>query len=159
MAQVHQSQVVEGADNSCQNTDAVGDKTEESSEANLKDAAHNSILTEQDQSNKDTFQVPHMNREQDTECHHSNDIPHEVNGENDTTSNNISCHSEETEPKIVDYSETGNIDVMADMNIRDLSNDFGNTFMLDEEIELEQKMLKKTELSSTGRYFIVLGSD
>jgi hypothetical protein len=39
----------------------------------------------------------------------------------------------------------------------DSADDFG-TFLLDEEIELEQKMPKKTELSSTRRYFIVLTS-
>ncbi|XP_061352302.1 la-related protein 1A isoform X2 [Gastrolobium bilobum] len=154
MDQVQQSQLVEDAADSLENMDAVGDKTKETSETNLEDAAHNSILAEDDQSKKDTLQVFHMNREQDTESHHSNDKLDAVTGESvkfsdfDTTNSNLCCHSQETDPKTFDYNETGNMDVLADVDIRDLSNDFGNTFMLDEEIELEQKMLKKTELSS-----------
>ncbi|TKY57085.1 La-related protein 1A [Spatholobus suberectus] len=156
-AQIQQSQLVDGAVNSLENSDAVGDKTKETSEANLKDAVHNSILAEHNEPNKDTLQVSHMNQEKNTESHHSNDKSRAVTGESvkfcdfDTTNNNLCSHSQETEPKISENIEAGNMDVLADMDVRDLSNDFGNTFMLDEEIELEQKMLRKTELSSSGR--------
>lgn len=162
MAQIQQSQLVEDATSSLENGDIVGDKTQEAFETNLKDAAQNAILAEHIQSNKDTLQVSHMKQEQDTEVHRSSDKSHAINGESvkfsdfDTTNNSLCCHSQETEPKTCDDNETGNMDVLAGMDIRDLSNDFSNTFMLDEEIELEHNMLKKTELSSTKRCFIVL---
>ncbi|XP_057441492.1 la-related protein 1A isoform X1 [Lotus japonicus] len=153
-AQIQQSRLVKGADNS-QNIDALGDKTMESSNEDHRDAAHNSVSMEHNQSNKDASQISHLKREQDTESHHSNDVSHAVTGESVTFSSfdrtNNSCHSQETEPKIFDYDETENMDVLADMEIGDHSNDFGNTFMLDEEIELEQKMLKKSEVSSPTR--------
>ncbi|XP_059429455.1 la-related protein 1A [Corylus avellana] len=40
---------------------------------------------------------------------------------------------------------------MAEQNLDDLSNDFANTFMLDEEIELEKKTIKKDDLFSPRR--------
>ncbi|RDX84741.1 La-related protein 1A, partial [Mucuna pruriens] len=156
-AQTQQSQLIDGAVNSVENSDAVEDKTRGTSEGNLKVAVHNSILSEHNQPNKDTVQVSHMDQEQNTESHHSNDKSHAVTGESvkfrdfGTTNNNLCCHSQETEPKIFNNNEVGNMDVLTNMDVRDLSNDFGNTFMLDEEIELEQKMLKKNELSSSGR--------
>jgi la-related protein 1 len=104
-------------------------------------------LTEQIQSNKDTFQVSDMNQKQDTDSHQSKDISHVVTSKVDTARINFFCRPQETERKVVDFNETRNMDDSAD--------DFG-TFLLDEEIELEQKMPKKTELSSTRRYFVVL---
>lgn len=151
MAQVQQDQHVESTANSCQNSDTVVDKTKESSEATLNDSAHDSTSTGQNQSNKDTFEVSDVNQKQDTNSHPSKNISHAVMNKNATTRINFYCRPQETKTKIVDYNETGNMDVSAD--------DFGNTFLLDEEIELEQKMPKKTELSSTGRYLIVLSSD
>jgi hypothetical protein len=41
-------------------------------------------------------------------------------------------------------------------NLADLSSDFANTFMLDEELELEQKTLKNDECSPVRRYCMVL---
>jgi la-related protein 1 len=141
-AQVQQDQLIEATDNSCHNSDAVGDNTKESSEATFTDAARSSTLTEQIQSNKDTFQVSDMNQKQDTDNHQSNDISHAVTSKVDTARINFFCRPQETERKVVDFNETRNMDDSAD--------DFG-TFLLDEEIELEQKMPKKTELSSTRR--------
>jgi len=118
-------------------------------------------LAERNQLNEDKLQVSHANQGINTESHYSNGKPLVVTCESvklcdfDTTSDNL-CDLQETEPKIFDNNETGNMDVLNDMDVQDLSNDFGNTFMLDEEIELEQKMLKKSELSSSGRYFMVL---
>lgn len=40
----------------------------------------------------------------------------------------------------------------ASKDINDLSNDFSNTFMLDEELEVERKAMKKDDLSSFRRY-------
>lgn len=155
-AQIQQSQLVDGTVNSLENTDAVGDKSKETSEANLKDSVHSSNLAEHNQPNKDTSQVSPMNQDQNTENHHSDDISHAVTGESikfcdfDSANNDLCCR-QETEPKEFDNNEAGNMVVLTDMEGRDLSNDFGNTFMLDEEIELEQKMLRKAELSSSGR--------
>ncbi|CAJ2653844.1 unnamed protein product [Trifolium pratense] len=143
-AQVQQDQLVEATDNSCQNSDAVGDNIKESSEATLTtDAAHSSTLTEQIQSNKDTFQVSDLNQKQDTDIHQSDDISHAVTSKNINTARiNFFCRPQEPERKVADFNETGNMDDSAD--------DFG-TFLLDEEIELGQKMPKKIELSSTRR--------
>jgi la-related protein 1 len=41
-------------------------------------------------------------------------------------------------------------------NLADFSNDFANTFMLDEELELEQKSLKNDGCSPVRRYCMVL---
>ncbi|KAL2326424.1 hypothetical protein Fmac_025482 [Flemingia macrophylla] len=44
-------------------------------------------------------------------------------------------------------SPAGNMDVLTGMDIQDLSNDFDNTCILDEDLELKQKMLRKTTFS------------
>ncbi|XP_015973451.1 la-related protein 1A isoform X3 [Arachis duranensis] len=150
--QIQPRQVVEDALKSSENTEVDGDKTKDISEANFKDAAQNHI-----QSNTDTSQSSHMNNEQDSEIHHSKNNSHAATGQrvkysnHNTTNSNLSFYYKETDAKIFDDTETGNADVSADTDIRDLSNDFGHTFMLDEEIELEQKMQKKTEVSSPRR--------
>lgn len=41
-------------------------------------------------------------------------------------------------------------------NVGDLSNDFANTFMLDEELELEQKIIKKDDLSPVRRRYSMI---
>ncbi|KAG4382241.1 hypothetical protein JHK82_038760 [Glycine max] len=151
-AQVQQGQLVDGAFNSLENSDAVGDKMKEISEENPKDAVHDSIFEEHNQPNRDMLQVSLMNQEKNNEGHRSNDKSHEgVKFCDFETTNNNLCSQQEVEPKVFDNNEAGNMDVLTEMDVRDLSNDFGNTFMLDEEIELEQKMLRKTELSSSGR--------
>ncbi|KAL2316929.1 hypothetical protein Fmac_030805 [Flemingia macrophylla] len=147
-AQIQQSQL--------ENGDAVGDTKKETFENNIKDDVNNSILAEHNQPKKDTSQVSHMNQGENTESHYSNDKSHAITGESvklcdsDTTNSKL-CSHQESEPKIYYNNEAGNMDLLTDMDVRDLSNDFGNTFMLDEEIELEQKMLRKTELSSSAR--------
>ncbi|CAL0307496.1 unnamed protein product [Lupinus luteus] len=152
VAQIQQSQLVEDATNSFENADADGDKTKEASEANPKDVAQNASLVDHVQSNTDTLQATQTNEEQDTESHHSIDKPLAKSGEDvkfsdfSTTNNSLSCLSQETETKTFEENETG--DVLPDMAISDLSNDFSDTFMFDEEIELEQK-LKTTGISST----------
>ncbi|KAE9596276.1 putative winged helix-turn-helix DNA-binding domain-containing protein [Lupinus albus] len=159
LAEIQQRQLVEDATNSFENAGAVGDKTEEASEANPKDAVENASLVEHIRSNTDTLQASRVNKEQDTESRHSIDKSLATSCENVelsdfcTNSNRLCYLSQETETKTFEDNEGG--DVLHDMDIKDLSDDFSNTFMLDEEIDLEQKMLKKTELSSTKRYCIV----
>ncbi|XP_058743130.1 la-related protein 1A [Vicia villosa] len=142
VTEVQLDQLIEATENSCQNSDAVADNTKESSEATLKDAAHDSTFTEQNLLNKDTFQVPDTSQKHDSDSYQFNDKSHAVTSKTDTARINFFCRPQETESKskVVDYNKTRNIDVSAD--------DFGNTFLLDEEIELEQK---KTDLSSAGR--------
>ncbi|QCE01528.1 la-related protein 1A [Vigna unguiculata] len=155
-AQIQQNRDLDCTVNSLENSDAAGDNTRGTSEEKPKDAVHNSTLAECNQLNEDKLQVSHANQENNTESHYSNGKPIVATGESvklcdfDTTSNNL--HDvQETETKIFDSNETRNMDVLNDMDVQDLTNDFGNTFMLDEEIELEQKMLKKSDLSSSGR--------
>lgn len=55
------------------------------------------------------------------------------------------AHSDGNEPAVSKYHATDGMEISSDMtshNLGDLSNDFANTFMLDEELELEQKTLK-----------------
>ncbi|CAL0317559.1 unnamed protein product [Lupinus luteus] len=154
-AQIQQSQLVEDTTNSFENADAVGDKTKEAAETNPEDAAQNASLVEHIQSNSDTPQASHKNKEQDTESHHSIDKSLTMINDNikfsgfSTTNNRVCCPSQETETKTFEGKETG--DVLADRDIRDHSNDFSSTFMFDEDIELEEKLLKKTERSSSKR--------
>ncbi|CAL0318443.1 unnamed protein product [Lupinus luteus] len=155
VAQIQQSQFVDNTTNSFENADAIGDKTKEASEANPENAAQNASLVEHIQSNSDILQASHKNKEQDTESLHSIDKSLAMTGENvkfpgfSTTNNSVYCLSQETKTKTFEDNETG--DVLADTDIRDISNDFSSTFMLDEDIELEEKMQKKTERSSTKR--------
>ncbi|XP_019461891.1 PREDICTED: la-related protein 1A-like isoform X2 [Lupinus angustifolius] len=156
VAQIQQSQLVEDTTNSFENANAIGDKTKEASETNPEDAAQNASLVEHILSNSDILQASHKNKEQDTESLHSIDKSLAMTGKNvkssgfSTTNNSVCCLSQETETKTFEDNETG--DALADMDIRDISNDFSSTFMLDEDIELEEKMQKKkTERSSTKR--------
>lgn len=64
-------------------------------------------------------------------------------------------HSEGAECTKFDDHGTESRGLLSDMtvkNVGDLSNDFANTFMLDEEIELEQKTIKKDDSFSSRRY-------
>ncbi|KAI4305851.1 hypothetical protein L6164_029188 [Bauhinia variegata] len=156
-AQIQQSQLVEEATDSVENSDEIGDKIKNIPEANLQNPAQNAILVEHTQPHKDTSEVSYMNTEHDNKSHFSNHKSQGITGDTAeffdlcTKNNNLCCHSQETEPKKFYDNEPGNKEVSADMDVSDLTNDFSNAFMLDEEIELEQKMLKKTDLSSTVR--------
>ena len=70
----------------------------------------------------------------------------------DTSNDNLHCHSQETELKSYDDDENGNAKVSDDIDGRDLSNDFANNFIIDKEIELEQKEIKNTDFSPAKRY-------
>ncbi|TYJ98320.1 la-related protein 1A isoform X2 [Cucumis melo var. makuwa] len=41
-------------------------------------------------------------------------------------------------------------------DVDDLSSQFSSTFMLDEELEIKQKSIKKDDLTSNGRYIVIL---
>ncbi|KAI4308279.1 hypothetical protein L6164_031369 [Bauhinia variegata] len=153
--QVQQNQLVQNATNSIENIDEIGDETK-ISEVNPKDSAQDATLVEHKQSHKDTSEVSCINAEHDNENHFSNHKSQGITGDTAKffdrgTKNNLSCHSQETEPKNFYDNELRNMEVSADMDVNYLSNDFSNAFMLDEEIELEQKMVKKSDLSSTRR--------
>ncbi|KAF7815523.1 la-related protein 1A [Senna tora] len=155
VAQSQQSYVVGDVTNSLENCDANEDKTK-ISEENLKDSGQNAIMVEKMQSYRETSEGSHMSSEHDTESHYSDDKSGAIGDsisffDHGRSCSNLCCFSQETEHKKLKDNETENMQVSADMDIRDLSNDFANTFMLDEEIELEQKILKETELSSSRR--------
>lgn len=112
------------------------------------------------QPNKNGSKVSQINTEHDAECHLSDNKSEAITDESvkftdhDMSSNKLCFYSQDTELKKVDDNETGNMEALTDMDVKDLSNDFATTFMLDEEIELENKMPKKANLSSTRRYGI-----
>ncbi|KAJ0083480.1 hypothetical protein Patl1_30200 [Pistacia atlantica] len=71
-------------------------------------------------------------------------------------SDNSSCQNElqRDEPARFDDHKTESMESTSNMavqHLNDLSNDFANTFMLDEELEIEQKTTKKDELNRGRR--------
>lgn len=68
-------------------------------------------------------------------------------------------YTQGTELAKFSYNGTEGVEMSSDMdaqNLGGLSNDFANTFMLDEELELEHKMLKNDGLSPVRRYRILM---
>lgn len=157
MAHSQQSQQNQPANDTTkclENGDATGDRTMAISEASLN------TLGEYMQPNENGSNFTPMNTEHDAECHLSDKKSEAVTDESvkftdhDMSNNKLCFYSQGTEIKKVDDNETGNMEAPTDMDVKDLSNDFATTFMLDEEIELENKMPKKADLSSTRRYGI-----
>lgn len=75
----------------------------------------------------------------------------------DLATNYSTCTDHLQGPKLVKGGDRGTegTKMSSDVplkNIDDLSNDFSNTFLLDEEMELEQKTVKKDDHSSVRRY-------
>lgn len=156
MAQIQQSQPADDTTKSHENGDAIEDRTKAISEVTLKDTVQDATLLEQMQTKKDSSEVSQVNTEHVTECHLPNNKSEAITGESVKftdldTSNNLCFDSQDTEAKKFDDNEIGSVEVLASMDVRELSDDFATTFMLDEEIELEHKMLRKTDLSSTRR--------
>ncbi|KAK4279252.1 hypothetical protein QN277_016981 [Acacia crassicarpa] len=154
MAQSQESQHNQPADDTTkylENSDATEDRTKAISEATLN------TLEEQMQPNKNGTKTSQINTEHDAECHLSNNKSKAITDESvkftehDMSSNRLCFRLQDTEPKKIDDNESGNMEALTDMDVKDLSNDFATTFMLDEEIELENKMPKKVNLSSTRR--------
>ncbi|XP_054798502.1 la-related protein 1A [Prosopis cineraria] len=148
--QSQQNQPAYDTTKSLENGDAVGDRTKPISEATLN------TLVEQMQPNKNGSEISQINTEHDAE-HLSNNKSEAITDEsvkftdNDMSNNKLCFYSQDTEPKKIDDNETGNMEALTDVDVKDLCNDFATTFMLDEEIELEIKMPKKADLSSTRR--------
>ncbi|EXB54653.1 hypothetical protein L484_022514 [Morus notabilis] len=74
---------------------------------------------------------------------------------NDEKSEHLSLNNIEQEShNVLTNDVTGGRKISSDLtakNLDDLSNDFGNTFMLDEELEFEHRRMKKDDLSSVRR--------
>ncbi|KDP46005.1 hypothetical protein JCGZ_14912 [Jatropha curcas] len=69
------------------------------------------------------------------------------------TGYNAAYHTQGSKPAVSSYSVTG-LEILSDIpaqSLGDLSNDFSNTFMLDEELELEQKTQKNDGISPLRR--------
>lgn len=68
-------------------------------------------------------------------------------------------HAPGTDPVVSNCQEIEGIETSIHKSIQnhgDLSDDFANTFMLDEELELEQKTRKSDGVSSVRRYYMLL---
>lgn len=166
MAESQQSQPVEDATRSVENFDATKsvdnfnatkDTTNAISEATLEDTVQNATIVEQMQPNTDSSEASKMETEHDSECRLSSIKSEAITGESvkftdlDTSNKNLCISSKDTVLDKFEDNETGNVDVLADMDVRDFSNDFATTFMLDEELEIEHNMQKKTDFSSSRR--------
>lgn len=133
------------------------------SQENAELASHDESSVEHLLSNRDTPVVPDV-----TNTEHYNRSAAFSGGTKTLGCENLKCldlatcyasllpeHSGGTENTKFDDHETGSRGVLSDMavqNVGDLSNDFASTFMLDEEMELEQKPVRKDDLSSARRY-------
>uniref|UniRef100_A0A2N9GQG7 HTH La-type RNA-binding domain-containing protein n=1 Tax=Fagus sylvatica TaxID=28930 RepID=A0A2N9GQG7_FAGSY len=155
-AQTPQGQSIEKVIDSFANGDANKKNVGNISEENVE-FPHNGSLVEHLLPNRDTPVVPHIS---DTE--HDN-MSANFNGGTQA----LGCgklkfsgcgpsplcpdHSQREEHAEFSVDGTESREMLSDMavqNVGDLSNDFANTFMLDEEIELEQKTIKNNDLSS-----------
>ncbi len=163
-AQTPQGQSIEKVIDSFANGDANKKNVGNISEENVE-FPHNGSLVEHLLPNRDTPVVPHIS---DTE--HDN-MSANFNGGTQA----LGCgklkfsgcgpsplcpdHSQREEHAEFSVDGTESREMLSDMavqNVGDLSNDFANTFMLDEEIELEQKTIKNNDLSSARRYYMHL---
>lgn len=102
------------------------------------------------------------NIEQESHNVLTNDVSPAVTGEDgnsigklNSESNKDSDHANRYSTGISYPQVTGGRQISSDLtakNLDDLLNDFGNTFMLDEELEFEHRRMKKDDLSSVRRY-------
>ncbi|KAG2674108.1 hypothetical protein I3843_13G107000 [Carya illinoinensis] len=161
-AQTPQGQSVEKAIDSFSNREANMNNAGNISQENAELASHDESSVEHLLSNRDTPVVPDV-----TNTEHYNRSAAFSGGTKTLGCENLKCldlatcyasllpeHSGGTENTKFDDHETGSRGVLSDMavqNVGDLSNDFASTFMLDEEMELEQKPVRKDDLSSARR--------
>ncbi|XP_030504606.1 la-related protein 1A isoform X1 [Cannabis sativa] len=144
------------------NNDGHGDSKREASEENVDPAKNDDKLTEQ---------FPLNNKAQESNSFSINgESPSGGCGDSigksnvpsnskcsDLGSNISTCtdHSQGTKPSKCDEPCTEGTQMSSEVAIKnhdDISNDFANTFMLDEELELEHKVTKNDGLSSARRY-------
>ncbi|TXG73406.1 hypothetical protein EZV62_001985 [Acer yangbiense] len=158
-AQTPQGQPVENAVDSSVNGDSNGDYTRETSEGNVEFLSDTGNLVNHIPASSDSTEVTHnsitehcskfvqLDGGKQAFCVENGDL---------TTSVSESCQdqSQVVEPASSGDHGAENLEPslnMAAQNLNDLSDDFANTFMLDEELEIEQKMKKKDDLPTTRR--------
>ncbi|KAJ7960434.1 La-related protein like [Quillaja saponaria] len=148
--QAHQSQLLVEATNTIEDGATIGDKTCQ---------PHNGRLLGNFSSIRVTPEVIHNNdREHGIESAFINGTSQPLAGGSvkfsDLDRGDGIIHSRAIEQAEFDDNEIEGGEVSADMDVQNLgevSHDFSNTFMFDEEIELEQKVLKKNNVSSARR--------
>lgn len=160
--QTPQGQTVENAIDSFVDGDANENNVGNISKENVEFPSHDGSLVEHSLSNGDTPVVLHISNTKDSDG----------GGAQALGCENLKCpdlgtssgslrpnHSQGVERLRFNDHQTERRGVSSDMaeqNLDDLSNDFANTFMLDEEIELEKKTIKKDDLFSPRRYYMHL---
>ncbi|KAK9280617.1 hypothetical protein L1049_014312 [Liquidambar formosana] len=170
-----QGQLVENAITSPKNSEFGEDNTMGTSEANAEFSSNEKGLMEHLSSNRDTPEVAHCNDrgpksekvlfdgESGTQTFvgENGDSCERLHSDlnvkfSDLATSNNPClnYSQGTEPaRFIDH-ETESMEVPSDLavqNLGDLSDDFASTFMLDEELEIEQKTIKRDDLSLKRR--------
>ncbi|KAL5766291.1 hypothetical protein ACOSP7_016908 [Xanthoceras sorbifolium] len=156
-AQTPQDKPVENAADSFRNGDSNGDNMRETLEGNVEFSATGNLV-EHLPASRDSTEVTHNNiiehfskfvhldGEKQAFCAENDDLTTSISESDIGTSYGISCHdkSQVLEPATVgDHSAENSESLnMVVQNLNDLSNDFANTFMLDEELEIEQKTMK-----------------
>ncbi|XVF05659.1 hypothetical protein REPUB_Repub05bG0191700 [Reevesia pubescens] len=135
-AQATQYQLVENVTGSCGNGDMNEDNSRDSSEENVKFPSDSGSLENVSPEGNPVEVTRTRNREHTAVRVLLNDVD----------------QSQEVEPVRFTDHRTESVELLSDVTIpsvADLSNDFTHTFMLDEELELEQKTLKN--LSALNR--------
>jgi hypothetical protein len=161
-AQTPQGQPVERAIDSFANGDANENNVGNISKENVEFPSHDGSLVEHSWSNGDTPVVLHISNTEDDNGGGAQALGCEnLKCPDLGTSSGSLCpdHSQGIERLKFDDHRTESRGVSSDMaeqNVDDLSNDFANTFMLDEEIEIEKKTIKKDDLFFPRRYCILL---
>lgn len=161
-AQTPQGQPVEKAIDSFANGDANEKNVGNISKKNVEFPSHNGSLVEHSWSNGGTPVVLHISNTEDDNGGEVQALGCEnLKCPDLGTSSGSLCpdHSQGLECLKFDDHRTESRGVSSDMaeqNVDDLSNDFANTFMLDEEIELEKKTIRKDNLFSARRYYMHL---
>lgn len=166
-AQTSQGQSVEKAIDSFSNCEANRNNGGNISQENTEFASHHDSSGEHLVSSIDTPVVPDISN-----IEHYNRCSTVSGGTKDLGQENLKCldlgtnyastlpeHSGGTENTKFDDHETGIRGVSSNMAVQsvgDLSNDFTHTFMLDEEMELEQKPVRKDGLFAARRYCMLL---
>ncbi|KAK2640995.1 hypothetical protein Ddye_022758 [Dipteronia dyeriana] len=165
-AQTPQDQPVDNAADSSVNGDANGDYTRETSEGNVEFLSATGNLVKHIPASSDSTEVTHNSitehcskfvqpddGKQGTE---NGDLTTSVSESDIGTSYDISCQDQS---QVVEPASSGDHGAeklepslnLAAQNLNDLSDDFANTFMLDEELEIEQKKMKKDDLPTARR--------
>lgn len=156
-AQTPRDQSVENDLNSFLDDGACGNNMGKILVENVEFPSHDGSLLDDSFSNRDTSVVPQISNIKDDICDETKALGCQNLKHPDlVTSSGSICqdHSQGVGAQKLNYHGTqsrGMPSDMAEQNVDDLSNDFANTFMLDEEIELEKKTIKKDDLFTSRR--------